>query len=327
MKALKSVFKASIFSVLFILTINFMAYSSELSNFKIAVMKFGTVLWELETIKNYELDKKHNFNLEIIKLAGNTATRVAFQAKEADAIVADWIWVAVQRNKGKDYVFSPYSKAIGELLVPKNSEIVSLKDLKGKTIGIAGGPLDKSWIIFQAYTKSKLGFDIKKSTNQIFGAPPLIFKKALSNEIDAVINYWHYIAKLKSRGMRSIISVADTASELGLDKENPMLGYVFDLSLPKSVSKMKKFISASNDAKIILGNEKKSWERIKPLMKVKSESDFEGLINGFRAGIPNAPIDVAGITKMFNLINQSGGSKLFGGIKELPKGLFVDEKK
>ena len=62
-------------------------------------------------------------------------------------------------------------------------------------------------------------------------------------------------------------------------------------------------------------------------MKVKSESDFEGLINGFRAGIPNAPIDVAGITKMFNLINQSGGSKLFGGIKELPKGLFVDEKK
>jgi len=30
---------------------------------------------------------------------------------------------------------------------------------------------------------------------------------------------------------------------------------------------------------------------------------------------------------MFNLINQTGGSKLFGGIKELPKGLFVDEKK
>lgn len=58
--------------------------------------------------------------------------------------VADWIWVARQRAAGKPYVFLPYSRAVGGVVVPSGSNAETLADLSGQKIGIAGGPLDKS---------------------------------------------------------------------------------------------------------------------------------------------------------------------------------------
>ena len=81
---------------------------------------------------------------------------IAFEGGEADVMVADWIWVARQRAAGKDYVFVPYSRAVGGLVVRDDSGIAALPDLAGKKIGIAGGPLDKSWLILRAYRKPAL---------------------------------------------------------------------------------------------------------------------------------------------------------------------------
>ncbi|MHA3916543.1 ABC transporter substrate-binding protein [Halovulum sp. GXIMD14793] len=117
---------------------------------RLATLKTGTVNWELDTIAHYGLDQKNGFKLEVQGMAGNPATRVAFQGGEADAMVADWLWVARQRAEGKDYVFIPYSTAVGGLLVKDDSGIDTLADLAGKQIGIAGGPVDKSWLIIQA---------------------------------------------------------------------------------------------------------------------------------------------------------------------------------
>ena len=113
---------------------------------KIAVLKFGTVSWELDTILRHQFDAKHGFRLETVELAGEDAAKIAFQGGAADAMLSDWIWVARQRAAGKDFIFIPYSKAVGGLDVPANSQAKSLADLKGGKIGVAGGPLDKSWL-------------------------------------------------------------------------------------------------------------------------------------------------------------------------------------
>ena len=42
-------------------------------------------------------------------------------------------------------------------MVAADSPAQTLADLDGKKIGIAGGPVDKSWLILRAWSRAKLG--------------------------------------------------------------------------------------------------------------------------------------------------------------------------
>ena len=290
-----------------------------------AVLKFGTVNWELNTIKQHGLDAANGFDLQVQGVAGSSAAQVAFQGGEADVIVSDWLWVARQRASGKDYVFIPYSKAVGGLLVGKDSTAQTLADLKGTKIGIAGGPLDKSWLILRAYAEKNYGMDLAAETEQVFGAPPLIFKTALSGETAGAINFWHFMAKMEAAGMRKLVDVADAASDLGLDPNTPLLGYVVKGELlrdhPDLVNGM---AAASRAAKEILAEDDAEWDRLRPNMNAKTDAQFEALKAGFRAGIPDAgPVDEKAAARMLALMVKLGGEDLLGKATELPEGTFL----
>ncbi|WP_150524891.1 ABC transporter substrate-binding protein [Roseibium sediminis] len=307
------------------LALTFGAAQAEQPTLKAAVLQTGTVNWELDTIKHYGLDTKAGFNLEVVGMAGNPATRIAFQGGEADIMVADWLWVARQRAEGKDYRFIPYSKAVGGLVVPKDSTAETLKDLKGQKIGIAGGPLDKSWLILRAYAEKEYGMDLAAETEQVFGAPPLIFKTALSGETAGAINFWHFLAKMQAAGMKELISVSDAAVALGLDPETPLLGYVIHGDMAdKNPDLIKGLSMASREAKDLLANDPAAFERIRGIMNVKNDKQFEALKAGYIAGIPaNAPVNEEQAAKMLELMSRLGGEELVGAAKTLPEGLFV----
>jgi NitT/TauT family transport system substrate-binding protein len=291
-----------------------------------AVLKIGTVNWELDTIISNGFDKANGFELKMVPYADNGATRVALEGGEADFAVADWIWVARQRAAGKDYVFVPYSRAVGGLVVPGDSTASTLEDLKGRKIGIAGGPVDKSWLILQAYAQKEYGFDLAGETEQVFGAPPLVFKAALSGETAGAINFWHFLAKMKAAGMRELISVETAATSLGLDPDIPLLGYVLKESyLAENPGMAKALYGASRAAKNLLASDDSAWEALRPQMNAKSDAEFEALRRDFRAGIP-APgnVDEDGAATFFALMASLGGEKLLGGAKELPDGLFAE---
>jgi len=296
---------------------------------RIAVLKFGTVNWELDSIQHNGFDTANGFELEVAGLAGKSATMVAFQGGETDVIVSDWIWVARQRAAGKDYVFIPYSKSVGGLMVAGDSPIHKLSDLAGLKIGIAGGPVDKSWLILQAYAQQTLGFDLKGETEQVFGAPPLVFKKALQGELQGTINFWHFLAKMKAKGFREIISVADAATALGLNPDIPLLGYVvkgdFLRTHPDLVAG---FAAASHAAKDKLDSDDTEWDRLRPRMKTKSDAAFKALKDGFRAGIPSTdPIDPAAASAFLALMAKIGGEPLVGKATSLPDGIFYSPTK
>ncbi|AHD11621.1 ABC transporter substrate-binding protein [Phaeobacter gallaeciensis] len=296
---------------------------------RISVLKFGTVNWELDTIKHHELDKAHGFDLSVQGVAGGAAAKVAFQGGEADVIVSDWLWVARQRAAGKDFVFIPYSKAVGGLLVPKGSSSKELPDLAGSKIGIAGGPLDKSWLILRAYTEKNLGMDLKAQSEQVFGAPPLIFKAALSGELDGAINFWHFAAKMEATGMHKLVDISDAARELGLDPETPLLGYVVKGSLVREQPELVQgFAEASREAKVMLASDDAEWERLRRRMNAKSDAEFSALKAGFRAGIPAPrPVDPVAAARMLEVMYQVGGEDLLGQARNLPEGTFYDPEK
>lgn len=302
------------------------ATAQDLPKLRISVLKFGTVNWELDTIGHYGLDSANGFEMDVQGVAGGSAAQVAFQGGAADVIVSDWIWVARQRAAGKDYVFLPYSKAVGGVMVPAGSTARTLKDLAGGKIGIAGGPLDKSWLILRAYAEQAFGMDLAAQTEQVFGAPPLIFKTALDGDLAGAINFWHFMAKMKAAGMAELISVDEAAQALGLDPETPLLGYVFKGEmLAGNPELVRSFATASRAAKDRLATDDAAWDRLRDRMNAKSDAEFEALKAGFRAGIP-APgaVNEASAQSFFALMARLGGRDLVGSAKTLPSGVFLD---
>ncbi|MEP2531160.1 ABC transporter substrate-binding protein [Shimia sp.] len=298
---------------------------AETTVLRAAVLKFGTVNWELNTIQHHGLDDQNGFELDVQGMAGGSAAKVAFQGGEADVIVSDWLWVARQRAAGHDYVFIPYSKAVGGVMVAADSDAQSLTDLKGAKIGIAGGPLDKSWLILQAYAAKNHGMDLASETEQVFGAPPLIFKSALSGDVSAAINFWHFMAKMDASGMRKLIDIADAARDLGLDPETPLLGYVVKGEMLKdNPDLVNGLATASRMAKDMLASDDAEWDRLRPKMNAKSDAQFTALKAGFRAGIPApGPVDENAADRMLELMVELGGEKLLGTATSLPEGTFL----
>ena len=301
------------------------AVAEGLPKLTVAALEYGTVNWELDTIRHEGLDAAHGFELEVMGVAGGPAGQIAFQGGEADVFVSDWLWVARQRAAGKDYAFIPYSKAVGGVMVAADSPAESLADLAGGKIGIAGGPLDKSWLILRAYARQAHGMDLAAETEQVFGAPPLIFKTALQGQTDGAINFWHFMAKMEAAGMRTLVDTATAAEALGLDPETPLLGYVIKGEMmaehPELVAGL---AAASREAKELLASDDAAWERLRPLMKADDEAQFEALRAGFLAGTPApGPVDEAAADRMLQLMVELGGEELLGPTTALPEGVFV----
>lgn len=301
-----------------------LATSAQAEPLRIATQVSGTVNWELSTITARGLDVANGVALVVQDVAAGPAAQIAFEGGAADIIVSDWLWVARQRAEGRDYVFIPYSKAVGALYVPADSKAKSLPDLAGSQIGIAGGPVDKSWLILRAYAQEAYGFDLAGETTQVFGAPPLIYQSALDGQFGGAVNFWHFGAKMQAAGLRPLITVAEAASALGLSSDTPLLGYVvkgdFLRAHPEQVAG---FAAASRAAKVVLASDAAAWEALRPQMNAKSDAEFAALVDGFRQGIPAAGrVNEADAAKMLAVMVRLGGAELVGALTELPKGTF-----
>jgi NitT/TauT family transport system substrate-binding protein len=213
--------------LIFALASNTVAHAEDLNTVKVGVLKFGTVSWVLDTIEANGLDKAEGIELDVTPLASTQATTVGLQGGSMDIIATDWLWVSRERTSGADFTFAPFSTALGAIMVPPDSPIETLADLKGKTLGVAGGPLDKSWLLIVAYALRTANIDLRTDTTQEYGAPPLLAERAKQGQIDAVLNFWPYAARLEALGFTQLIGLEEVVRELGAKGEVAMVGYVF----------------------------------------------------------------------------------------------------
>ncbi len=292
---------------------------------RVGVLKFGTVNWEIDTILHHEFDKKNGIEIDVVALAGNEATRIALLSGAVDIIVSDWLFVSRQRAEGMPLTFVPYSTSVGAIMVPAGSDIATLADLKGKTIGVAGGPLDKSWLMLRGLAEGKAGFDLAGQTTQAYAAPPLLAEKLRQGELDAAINYWHYNARLEAEGYRMLVSAQEAAAALGADGDISAIGYVFDETWANdNVESVLGFVQASRDAKALLATSEEAWLRLKPMMKANDEAVFDTLVKRYRQGIPSRPIaaEEADTARIYDYLARIGGEKLVGKAKAMAPGTF-----
>lgn len=287
---------------------------------RVGVLKYGTVSWELETIRREGMDAAAGFVLQTLELASGQATQVALQAGAVDVVVSDWLWTAELRRRGEDFVFAPYSCAVGALLVPPGSSVGALGDLKDRRIGVAGTPLDKSWLLLKAYARDVAGLDLERRAAPAFAAPALLNEKLGSGEFDAVLNYWHFAARAEAKGARRLLDVQTmTAHYAGTDGV-PAVGYVFRESwAAANPAAARGFYAATLRAKALTATSDAAWEPLRPLMQAEDDATFRMLRDRSREGRPKrwGAAERAGAARVYRLLSADGAT-------DPPPGVFWD---
>jgi NitT/TauT family transport system substrate-binding protein len=290
------------------------------------MLEFGTARWEMQIIKDNKLDEEFGVDLQMMSVAGKPASHIAMMSGEADVVLSDFLWVAQLRGQGESFTLVPHSYAVGGLIVSPDGAIATLADLPGKTIGIAGGPVDKSWVALQAYYQLKTGDTLADKIDARFGAPPLINELLAEGKIDASLNFWHWNARAKAAGNTELVSVAAMMNEMGIDPKPPLLGWVFrDTVADERPDAITGFLNASFAAKELLLNDDAVWETLRKKMRA-TDNDvlFEKLRDDYRAGILTEYNDdtIAAAAASFAIMAKIGGADLVGDSSEMDPGTF-----
>ncbi len=292
----------------------------------VGVQESGTVQWEIQTIKAMELDSKHGLALEIRPLADSKAGQIALQAGAVDVILSDFVWVSIQRGEGNLVSMVPHSLAVGGLIVPEGSPIAEVADLKGKTIAVAGGPVDKNWVILQALYNSVTGGVLASDASARFGAPPLVNELLGAGSVDAGLNFWQWNARAKAAGMREALPVAGMLEQLGVSEQPPLLGWTFtEATAQNKTEALTRFLDASFEAKAVLLENDQAWDGLRELMGAGDDAAlFEQLRDDYRAGIVQHydPEAIGPAEEAFALLARYGGADVVGEQTALEPGTF-----
>ena len=291
---------------------------------RIAVQKTGTLAWELEIIKAHELDKKAGLDLQTTELASTEAGKIALKGGAADIILSDWLWVARERALGDALAFYPYSSTLGAVMVPAQSSIRTIDDLKGKTIAVAGGPIDKSWLLLQAFAR-RSGLDLRKQANPVYGAPPLLSQKALHGEFDATLTFWNFCAELEGKGFKRAVAMDEVMKGLGAKGAAAIVGYVFDEGwAAHNLSAVGRFLKMALEAKEILAASDADWQRLAARIGTTDGATLAIYRRHYAEGIPRRLIaeEAADAKTLYRVLADIGGHDLVGPAKELDAGTF-----
>jgi NitT/TauT family transport system substrate-binding protein len=306
-----------------------LALSAEAADrLRIAVQKTGTVAWEIALMKERGLDKAADLEIETRELASTEAGKITLQGGSADMVVSDWLWVARERGLGDKLMFAPYSSALGAVMTAKDSSIREPADLAGRSLGVAGGPIDKSWLLLRA-AALRAGVDLTKNAKLSYGAPPLVAEKLAEGETDAALEFWNFSADLENRGFRRAIEMADVERALGAAGPVAMTGYVFSESFAaEHKDALRRYFAAAATAREILAKDESAWRPIKSLLNLKDDAELGIYRKRYLDGIPKRPIaeEAADARILYRELVAIGGAELVGKAGELDPDLFYDPK-
>jgi NitT/TauT family transport system substrate-binding protein len=264
--------------------------------------------------------------LTINDVADSPAGQVVLQAKGADIILSDFVWVNLQRHQGNMVTMVPHSLTVGGLMVDPSAGIASIADLKGKTMAVSGSPSDKSFVILSADYAKATGGKLSDDATIKFGAPPLVNELFTGGQAQASLNLWNWNARAKVAGKTQLISVGDMLADLGVSKTPPLLGWTFfEDNAAAHKEDFKAFLDASFETKQALLTDDAVWDKIRPVMNVgDNDALFKQLRDDYRAGIVTHYVssDMGPAAESFAVMAKFGGSDVVGDVTDLADGTF-----
>lgn len=291
---------------------------------RIAIQSNGTFGWELAVARAYSLDKEANIDFETTELATTEAGKIALVGGGADMILSDWLWVARTRSLGTKLVFYPHSTALGAVMAKGPSAPWTAADLVGKKLGVAGGSLDKSWLMLQAWAL-KHNVDLKAQATPVFAAPPLLAEKLSQGELDAALEFWTFAAKLQASGFARVIDMSEVERDLGAKGPVIVTGYVFDEAFgARNGPLLQRFFAMMTKAKRLIADNDEAFAKIAPMTGAANPAALAILRQYYRQGIPTRPLadDIADAAAIYKVLAAVGGPQLVGSSAELDPDVF-----
>jgi len=171
----------------------------------------GTQRFPIYTMRTRGIADKYNLKVEEIPVSGPQAQYTAMQTGDFQVATTAWFPVVLMRAQGYKFtIVFPVSSYTDDIVVPADSPLKSMADLKGKRIGISGGPASSGTWIFRTEAVRFFGFDPMKEAKVQFGAAPLLTGLMENNELDAVlIQNPQVVRLLETKKFRSLASFGD----------------------------------------------------------------------------------------------------------------------
>jgi NitT/TauT family transport system substrate-binding protein len=318
-----------IFWLLLSLTVAFNAHAQEVvkgdgGTVRLLYSEFGSNSFPATLMKKFELDRKHGIVIELVPSASDKVRMATLQAGGAEVATLDWGDVARMRKAGVDIVgVSPFLRLGADFsVVPVNSPIKTLGDLKGKKFGVYNrNSLD--FILERAVAKAKHQVDLDKETTIQEGAAPLMWALMDQGQLDATEAFNSVAPAMIATGKyRALAKVSDLVTQLGLP-ETPYLFYAFNGAWVKAhPQNTRAFVAAYHDVIDLLRTNDQVWIDRGAEMKMSSDvaAGFRTEARGdfLRSFSPTAEAD---IKKVFETLLPIAGPSVFG-FTEIPSGIL-----
>ena len=210
----------------------------------------------------------------------------------------------------------------GQERIYSSKDKVTLKlILRGKRIGVAGGPDGLGWQLLQQVAAGQ-GIDLARETTVQYAAPPLLSQALRRGQVDALLTFWHFSARLRGEGgVHAAFGLADLVGALGLDPDLPVLGYLFPHAWANEHDDLlQRFAKALRQTKDQLASQTEHWEEIRPLMRAENDAVFAALHHSFVEGNPQ-PLEGARMADLQRLLLLTGANQE----KLMPAALFQSE--
>ncbi len=162
--------------------------AAEVRKLKLGVLSTGSQDFVHTVMEQQKLLQKYNIPYERISILNPPALHLMIAEKTVDIGYGGLTAMARARAEGKGTlviygIFSP----VNALLVPKNSPVKSLADLRGKRVGNVGGTGSATTSIFMAIAKKWYGIDLQRDLELITAPGPALIGLLDRGELSAAL--------------------------------------------------------------------------------------------------------------------------------------------
>lgn len=178
--------------------------------FKIAFAALPIGAFPVQVMQEQGLDKQNNFDIKLTVFPTVQGFYAGARAKSFQVGVLGWASIAAFAYHGSDWV-NVYSGiyTTDQILVRPDSPLKRFEDLKGKKVGLFGGPNSQTAINFRIISLLRYGFDPAKEMKLVYGAPALTAGLLQKGEVDAAVLLEPFVTKLLIPGKVRILAGID----------------------------------------------------------------------------------------------------------------------
>ena len=266
-------------------------------------------------IQKLALDRKHGFTMQVIPSNTVQSTTTGFQSGAGDIGMYGWNDLARIKAVGVNIVgIGPFLGWANTLVVPADSPIHNVGDLKGKKVGVFNRTgLD--WTVARAVAKAKYGLDLDTDIVMQAGAVPLLRGLMEQGQMDATQMFNDFTAPMVVSGkFRLLASTKDLVNQLGLP-DTPFIVYTADTGYAAAhPANVKAFLAAYRDAIDTLKTDDNIWVEPAAALGMTDAATLTALRKQTRPMLIKsfASDAEASIRKMWDILVATAGAETLG---------------